>query len=180
MDTEAALAFLAAHQPMPPDAQLSDDLIAEYDRVRAHFATVVEDRSVPLLLGSFGDGSGFGVYQLVEDALRAQDPTLVRRSLVGSLASSHRGVRTWSLEIAADYPDRAIVDLVKSLWTDLDPDQLAAAAEVLAQGHRPDEDLEFVELVLKSTDDEDVRASLSPIVDRQGGPASDIDGGRTT
>lgn len=175
MDTEAALAFLAEHQPMPPDAQLSDDLIAEYERVRAHFAAVVDDRSVPLLLSSFGDGSGFGVYQLVEDALRAQDPNVVRRTLISSLTSSYRGVRTWSLEIAADYTDRAIVERVKSLWSDLDPDQIAAAAEVLAQGHHTDEDLDFVEHVLASTDDEDVRASLSPIVDRKSRPSAEIE-----
>lgn len=74
MDTEAALTFLKQHQPLPDDAALSESTARDFEAARAHFAKTVDARCVPLLLHSFGRGTGFGTYQLVEDALAVQDP----------------------------------------------------------------------------------------------------------
>ena len=81
MDTEAALAFLAQHQPLPDDAALHESTARNFEAARAHFATTVDARCVPLLLHSFGRGTGFGTYQLVEDALAMQDPVVVATAL---------------------------------------------------------------------------------------------------
>ncbi len=65
MTTDDALDFLRRHQPMPDDEVLTEDLIQQYDEVRQHFIDSPDQRCIPLFLGSFGDGDGFGVYQLV-------------------------------------------------------------------------------------------------------------------
>lgn len=116
MDIEDALRFLAQHQPLPGDANLSDELIREFNDVRAFFESHADPRSPELLLGALGDGSGFGVYQLVEDALHNQERGAVLAALRGSLSSEHAGVRSWSAEIAAgSYHDRSLLPGVMAL-----------------------------------------------------------------
>jgi len=81
MDVTNALAFLERHQPLPPDDQLSADLIREYDEVRKFFIEHPDPRCIPLFLNSFGDESCFGVYQLVEGRL---SPVSAGRDCVSS------------------------------------------------------------------------------------------------
>ena len=69
MTDNEAIEFLKTVQPLPDDSELSEELIAQYDEVRKHFIKSPNELAVPLLLNSFGDGDGFGVYQLVEDAI---------------------------------------------------------------------------------------------------------------
>lgn len=66
MTTDEALQFLSNHQPMPSDKDLTEELINQYDSVRCYFISHPDDRAINLFLRSYGDGDGWGVYQLVE------------------------------------------------------------------------------------------------------------------
>jgi hypothetical protein len=126
---DEALAFLQAHQPMPADSDLSEGLIAEYDEVRRYFQSHPDDRAPALLLNSFGEGSGFGVYQLVADALRAHDREIVIDALIQSFQSDTPSVRSWSLEIALEYADARLDPYVQALLaSDSRDDRYFAAA----------------------------------------------------
>lgn len=163
MDTETALDFLRRHQPLPDDAHLDDTLIQEFEAVRHHFTEVRDRRCVGLLLNSFGKGSGFGTYQLVEDALRFQDHEAVAEELPSAIRSSRGGVRGWSVEIAADYVTRPVVEAVKDVWSDLDSDRRFWAAVVLRRGFSAEEDGDFLRRALAREDDADVHAELVQI-----------------
>jgi hypothetical protein len=103
MTTDEALQFLSSHQPLPPTSEISDSIIKHFDQVRKHFAAHPDNRSVPLLLNSFGEGDGHGVYQLVEDTILAHPESIVIPALLEALKSPHRSVREWNAEIAANY-----------------------------------------------------------------------------
>lgn len=69
MTKKEALAFLALNQPMPNDYDITQELINKYNNVRLYFSANPAEEAIPLFLQSFGEGDGFGVYQLVEDFL---------------------------------------------------------------------------------------------------------------
>ena len=110
VDTEAALRFLAAHQPMPTDDVLGDDEIQEFDAIRHHFIADPDPRCIPLLLRSLPKGSsGFGVYQLVEDVLRVHPEGAVVDALDEALTadvSSHE----WILDLSLSYLDQRLLE----------------------------------------------------------------------
>ena len=90
---------------MPADTDLSEDVIAQYDAARVVLANALDPRAVPLLLHSFGDGDGFGVYQLVDDTLRTYPREWVIAGLADALGSPIRSVRSWCMDLALEYPD---------------------------------------------------------------------------
>ncbi len=108
-----ALAFLRAHQPLPADDDLSDELIQQHDAVRRFFLDHRDPECIPLFLGSFGDGSGCGVYQLVEDVILPFGADQVVVHLSSALGSPWPGVRNWCAEIAGALPDAR---LAPALW----------------------------------------------------------------
>jgi hypothetical protein len=112
MTTEEALQFLAQHQPLPPDDDLSDQLIATYDAVRRHFIAYPDSRCIGLFLHSFGNGSGFGVYQVVDDVFRKYSTSQLTPHLIRALQSQHWGVRYWASQWAMEFPS---VDLIPAL-----------------------------------------------------------------
>jgi HEAT repeat protein len=132
MDHIEALDFLAQHQPMPADDDLDEDLLARFDAAWRALRDHPDPRAPRLLLNSFGDGSGFGVYQLVEDAIRVQPRDLVIDALCDSLQSPHQGVRAWSAEIALEYPDERLDAIIPSLLGSGDRDARFWAASYLA------------------------------------------------
>ena len=71
MKPEEALEFLERHQPMPPDEQLTEALIGKYDEAWRAVKDSDDPRVAGLLLNSFGEGDGWGVYSLVDEALRS-------------------------------------------------------------------------------------------------------------
>jgi hypothetical protein len=163
MDNDVALSFLRNHQPMPDDETLDETLAREYEAVRKHFETVNDRRSVPLLLNSFGRGTGFGVYQLVEDALGYQDADAVRTALPSAIRSRNGGVRVWSIEIAVRYASRNVLDAIKEVWSELDADRRFWAAKILRIAFSPSEDRDFLASILTNENDPEVRSELSQI-----------------
>lgn len=103
MTTDEALHFLQSHQPLPPTHVVSEDAIRRFDEVRQFFLTHLDNRCIRLLLNSFGEGDGHGVYQLVEDTILVYPQHLVIPALVDGLCSPHGSVREWNAEIAANY-----------------------------------------------------------------------------
>lgn len=130
---ESALSFLHDHQPMPDDSDLRDELIQQYDKVRKYCRDNPAPEFIPLLLNSFGHGSGFGVYQVVEDALRPYSPGEVVPHLKRSLTSRHGGVRHWSADIAAGFPSLELLPELTDLLKDQDSDIRSSAVLALSQ-----------------------------------------------
>ncbi len=163
MNADEGLAFLLRHQPMPDDDDLTQETIDTFDEVRRYFTAHPDPRAVPLLLGSFGDGSGWGVYQLVENAFRKLDRDHVVRSLRVALESPHQGVRNWSLQIAMVYRDRSLVPCFKRSLFAQDLDERLWAAHNLEMNFNEAEDAPVLRLALSKEDDPDVLEVLRSI-----------------
>jgi HEAT repeat protein len=131
MTCDEALAFLRDHQPMPCDRHLGVELIQQYDQVREYFLEHHDERCVPLFLNSFGEGSGLGVYPMVEDIVRAYPPSTVVPHLATALASEHEGTRYWCAQIAALFPTPALIQPLAALLADESPDTRFAAVTAL-------------------------------------------------
>jgi HEAT repeat protein len=125
MNSEGALDFLRRHQPLPDDDVLDEETIGKFDDVRKYFREHPDPRCVPLLLGSFGDGDGFGVYQIVDDALRRQPREIVIQGLKEALRSEHRSVRYWCAHLSVVFSDERLIqelaDLLKEEDFDIKP-----------------------------------------------------------
>jgi HEAT repeat protein len=122
-----AFEFLMSHQPLPDDEDLSKELIGRYDEVRRHFVEFPNQQAVPLLLHSFGNGDGFGVYQLVEDAISGIEPGVVVGHLLDGFESSHASIRYWCVQISGNYNDERLVRPLLRLLNDVSADTRMAA-----------------------------------------------------
>ena len=115
MDKESALSFLKSYQPLPSDPQMPGELIETYNEVRQYFIANPDTNCIDLFLNSFGEGSGFGIYQLVDEVLRQYPKAEVVSRLAYSLMSQKRSVRYWCAEMAASFPDPDLVEPLDSL-----------------------------------------------------------------
>jgi hypothetical protein len=131
VNTELALKFLQAHQPMPPDSELSEKLLEAYNDVRKHFIANPDVRCIGLLLHSFGDGSGFGLYQIVDDVLQVHPYNDVISELALALKDQRYSIRLWSADIAASFPDPSLVQPLSDLVQENDVDIRSAAVNAL-------------------------------------------------
>jgi len=102
-----AFTFLVSHQPMPDDASLTRSLMNSYDEIRKYFEKYPESTVIELFLRSFGDGDGWGIYQLIEGIFykcpRSDVVAALRRVLED--ACIPESVRYWSTQIAAAFAD---------------------------------------------------------------------------
>lgn len=130
MNTEEALQFLRENQPLAPDDQL-DDRIKTFEEVRQFFEEHIDPRCLELLLNAFGDGSGFGVYGLVEDTIRMYPPELVVPILQRTLRSPIKSIRYWNAQIAESFPHESLVEPLARMLEEEDPDLRWAAATAL-------------------------------------------------
>jgi hypothetical protein len=118
MNKLIALEFLTQYQPLPPDQELSVEILDIYDNVREYFLANPDPVCIPLFLNSFGNGSGFGVYQLVEDVICQFSKEEVLSSLISALQSQHSGVKYWCTQIAGSFPDVKLIDPLRNLLQD--------------------------------------------------------------
>jgi HEAT repeat protein len=164
MTADEAIDFLEQHQPMPADESISETLIGEFDEARQALERDPDPRGLRLLLGAFGEGSGFGVYQLVDDTLRAYPRDDVVAALRGALTSSVPSVRSWSMEMALDYPDHRLLPAALALLSDVDRDTRYFAASYVAD-LRPTEGriLDRLREVATREDDEEIRSVLREV-----------------
>ena len=133
MNREQALSFLRDHQPMPGDADVDRDLVEKYAEVRRYFLRSPDRACIPLFLSSFGEGSCFGVYQLVEDVIRQFPGEEVVPHLLVALSSAHRSVRYWTAQIAACFPAPELVPELEKLLDEDDFDLRYATVTALEQ-----------------------------------------------
>ena len=133
MTLKEALDFLEQHQPMPADDTLDDDLIGRYEEVRGFLEQNPEELAVPLLLNSFGEGDGFGVYQRVEDVLVKLPNDVVLPHLLEALRSPIRSVRSWSAELASAFPNPILLPALEELLAIGESDERSAAITALEQ-----------------------------------------------
>lgn len=133
MNRESALKFLEKHQPMPSDGDLTQKIIDTYDEIRRYFYDNPDQLSIKLLLNSFGEGDGFGVYPLVEDTILKQDRSVVVAELISALSSPHRSVRYWCAQIASNFQDNAVAKSLYFLLSEDDFDLKYAALTSLEQ-----------------------------------------------
>ena len=137
MTDEEAKHFLCGHQPLPSDAALSRELIQGLDAVREHLLSNPDAECIPLLLGVFGPGSGFGVYQAIEEVLLKFDPELVLPHLCRGIRSEHEGVRFWNTQFAASFPSPCLIGPLAELLSCEDFDLKYAALTALEQIRSP-------------------------------------------
>ncbi|PWW11689.1 hypothetical protein [Mangrovibacter plantisponsor] len=107
MNRNEALSFLRNHQPMPDDCDLTQELIDKYDEVRKFFIANPDKEVISLFLTSYGNGDGWGVYQLVEDVFykcHFDDVVLEIKKILEnpSIADS---VRYWVTQVSAAFSD---------------------------------------------------------------------------
>jgi hypothetical protein len=124
MSRKRAVEFLRQHQPLPADHALEQEHLDELDAVRCYLIKCPALEALELLLGVFGEGSGFGVYQLIEDAVAAYEPADVVPALCRSLESGPRSARSWCAQIACGhrYRDDRLVDPLGGNLTSGDED----------------------------------------------------------
>jgi hypothetical protein len=154
MEIADALAFLGQHQPLPPDDQLSASLIERYDEVRKFFIEHPDPRCIPLFLNSFGAGSGFGVYQLVEDVFRPFPPEAVVHLLKESLGSPHQSVRYWGAQIAMLFPALELLEPLEKLLDTADSDTRLFAAYALEVMWREKRERQVLDVLKKAAETE--------------------------
>ncbi|MEB5695382.1 hypothetical protein MXM31_04165 [Klebsiella aerogenes] len=111
MDKVQAFQFLRLHQPMPADCDITQELIDKYDEVRRFFRTHPDKNAIPLLLQSFGDGDGLGVYQLIEDCFYQYDANDVIACIATILENPHtiESVRYWCTLLTMSFPERRLL-----------------------------------------------------------------------
>jgi hypothetical protein len=127
MTRDEALGFLRARQPMGATKELDEAEIRRYDEVRRYFLASPDSDCIAPFLNSFGDGDGFGVYQLVDDVMRQFPRSQVVPHLVRGLRSTHRSVRYWNAQIAASFPDNELIAPLTELLATNDHDVEYAA-----------------------------------------------------
>jgi hypothetical protein len=132
MTLERAKAFLVAHQPMAADVALSKEELGELDAVRRFLVQHPHDEALGLLLGTFGEGSGFGVYQLIEEAAAAHEPAVVVSILADKLRNGLRSVRYWCALISANYPNDDLVPPLAAMLTGDDVELRSAVVTALS------------------------------------------------
>jgi HEAT repeat protein len=164
MNSETALAFLRQHQPLPPTRDVSDQLLKEFDDIRKYFASNIDPRCLPLLLGALGEGDGHGIYQRIADTLRQYPETEVVHALKETLQSPNEAVRTWSAEIAALYPSEQLLEALASVFLRGQVDAQQASAIAIGQIGTPaalEQLNQFLRLNLEEPVQEMLREALS-------------------
>lgn len=152
--------FLEKHQPLPNDADIGENIIV-FDESRKLLKELPNVQGLNLLLGAFGDGSGFGVYQLVVDTALEYPPDLVIPIIKKHLSSTFRSVRYWNVEVAASFPDDTLIDdLERILEEDLDMKYAAfivlgriktkRSKEILSRQKEIETDKEIIDLITEN------------------------------
>jgi hypothetical protein len=129
--TSEALEFLRKHQPMPSDYDISNEEADTYVAVLQHLEENPSAESIPLLIGSLGDGCGLGMYQHVRLVLMKLPRELVARHLRTALENPGKNSRTWCAELAMAFPDPVLVPPMLDLLVDEDQELRWWAAATL-------------------------------------------------
>lgn len=136
MTHDRAIDFLKKNQPLPSDDMLEKD-IEIFNEVRKFFLENPDSNCIPLFLNCFGDGSGFGVYQTIEDLLAEYDDSVVITHLKNALFSKFSGVRYWCAQMSARYESEELIDGLLNVYNKGDIDSKCAALAALSSYDDP-------------------------------------------
>ena len=100
MTRDEAMAFLMQNQPLPDDGKSLCAIIGTFNEVRNYFMEYPDPECVSHFLNCFGKGSGYGIYQLIEDVILKYDESIIIPHLNSALFSPHPSVRYWCAQIA--------------------------------------------------------------------------------
>jgi hypothetical protein len=118
MTKDEAIKFLEKNQPLPSDDELSQEQINTFDNIRKYLIEEPDPIFIPLMLNAFGDGSGFGVYQVCDDVFRKFSKEQIISHLSLALQSPHWGVRYWASQWAMDFPEESLIPILAKLAND--------------------------------------------------------------
>jgi hypothetical protein len=118
MNYEKAVEFLQRHQPLPADDELTHEQIDTFDQIRKFLIKNPRADFIPLMLNAFGNGSGFGVYQVCDDIFRQYPRSEVVPHLAVALQSGHWGVRYWASQWAMEFPDETLIPILEKVAED--------------------------------------------------------------
>jgi hypothetical protein len=92
---------------MPDDDDLTQEVIDKYDEVRKFFTANPDKEVISLFLNSYGNGDGWGVYQLVEDVFYKchRDDVVVEIKEILENPSIADSVRYWVTQVSAAFSD---------------------------------------------------------------------------
>ena len=122
MDKKTAIKFLSENQPMPNDNLLTKEIIDTYYEVLVYAKNNPDNEFIPLILNSFGEWDGLGVYQTVEDAILNFDKNNVVEVLKHSLQSSYSSIKYWCAQISGAFHDDSLIDSLTKLVKDENAD----------------------------------------------------------
>lgn len=163
MTIHEASTFLQAHQPMQPDPLLDEQDLVLYNQARECLLDNPDPVAIPLLLTSFGEGGGYGVYQLVEDVIGKYSPLLVLPHLITALHSEHSGVRYWCAQIASRFPSAELIDPLARLIRE-DSSAIAYAAVTAMEQIDDDLAIQKLEELLKQVTTPEIRELIREVL----------------
>jgi len=107
MTTDEAIAFLEAHQPMPPDDKGTQEEIDDWIEAFNHAMQLEppDPRFISLFLNSFPKRMEIGAYQEVESLLARYDASLVVPPLINALESKNPSIQSFAAEFSRYFPD---------------------------------------------------------------------------
>lgn len=162
MDKASAIEFLRQHQPLPPDDELTDEEIEKYEEVCDYFERNADPECIPLFLHSFGEGTGDGLYQLVEDIIAKFSSGEVVPHLVHALGSPHESVRYWAAQIAAGYESPQLTEALLEIVRTDTPEIRGEAITALMSIEDPEID-NFFKHLAQTTTDEQLKEELEDV-----------------
>lgn len=109
MTREEAILFLKNNQPLPSDDKLSQEQIDIFDNIRKYLSLNPDPIFIPLVLNAFGNGSGFGVYQLYDNFFRNFEHSKLVSHLIEAFKNENWGVRYWATQWAMECPDIELI-----------------------------------------------------------------------
>lgn len=122
MDTEQALLFLRAHQPMLGDGFATQEDCNTYVAILDYFKTKHDERCLPLLINSVSPDTTLGMYEHIVVVLMQYPPEKVIPHIRQGLVNGNDGVLYRCCWWAADFSAWDLVDLIQPLTTHSDED----------------------------------------------------------
>ena len=147
MNPQAAYEFLRNHVHISEDVdQTTIDTLNKAYQVAARSR---EDRFALVVMESFGDHMGWGMFQVCNDVLSCLSRSSVISAINKCLQSDHPGHRWWASHWSVEYADAALKDsLLQHIASERDEDSHTFALDALVTIHQETEDA-LIALALK-------------------------------
>jgi len=85
--------FLKKNQPLPSDEEITQEQLTIYDESRKFFEENHNKDCIKFFLNSFGKGSGYGIYQLIENLISKFHVDEILEDLVNALSNENGSIQ---------------------------------------------------------------------------------------